>query len=304
MKKLYFLDEEERQRILNIHESATKRQYLKEQDENETRKNANNIDSIMNSIKDPSYQPEALGGYNNQTIEKNAAVKSAIEQFKNFKFPTQSSETSTGTPTLATGTSTAPATGTATGTATAPATGTAAAPATGTAAAPATGTSTAPVTGTAPANTPLVVTNYDRAYDYKLENGKYLFKGKDNTKYGKKYPNWQESKTTKGANNIKSVVDNAIKLAGTSVQTVTQNNASTITKPDASSEVAKKTAEAGTQTNASTATGQNTTTGAQPNTSTATGQNAASTEGGAPKDNQTASSGGGGVSDVDINDYV
>lgn len=265
MKKLYFLDEEERQRILNIHESATKRQYLKEDGENETRKNANQIDSIMNSIKDPSYQPEALGGYNNQTIDQNAAVKSAIEQFKNFKFPTQSSETSTGT-------------------ATAPATGTA--------------------TGTAPANTPLVVTNYDRAYDYKLENGKYLFKGKDNTKYGKKYPNWQESKTTKGANNIKSVVDNAIKLAGTSVQTVTQNNASTITKPDASSEVAKKTAEAGTQTNASTATGQNTTTGAQPNTSTATGQNAASTEGGAPKDNQTASSGGGGVSDVDINDYV
>ena len=31
MKKLYFLDDEERQRILNIHESATKRQYLSEQ---------------------------------------------------------------------------------------------------------------------------------------------------------------------------------------------------------------------------------------------------------------------------------
>ena len=31
MKKLYFLDEEEKQRILNIHESATKRQYLPEQ---------------------------------------------------------------------------------------------------------------------------------------------------------------------------------------------------------------------------------------------------------------------------------
>jgi hypothetical protein len=31
MKKLYFLDEEEKQRILNIHESATKRQYLREQ---------------------------------------------------------------------------------------------------------------------------------------------------------------------------------------------------------------------------------------------------------------------------------
>jgi hypothetical protein len=31
MKKLYFLDEEEKQRILNIHESATKRQYLSEE---------------------------------------------------------------------------------------------------------------------------------------------------------------------------------------------------------------------------------------------------------------------------------
>ena len=30
MKKLYFLDEEEKQRILNIHESATKRHYLTE----------------------------------------------------------------------------------------------------------------------------------------------------------------------------------------------------------------------------------------------------------------------------------
>ena len=31
MKKLYFLDEEEKNRILNIHESATKKQYLSEQ---------------------------------------------------------------------------------------------------------------------------------------------------------------------------------------------------------------------------------------------------------------------------------
>jgi hypothetical protein len=32
MKKLYFLNEEEKNRILNLHESATKRQYLGEQD--------------------------------------------------------------------------------------------------------------------------------------------------------------------------------------------------------------------------------------------------------------------------------
>jgi hypothetical protein len=34
MKKLYFLNEEEKQRILNIHESATSRQYLGEQNTN------------------------------------------------------------------------------------------------------------------------------------------------------------------------------------------------------------------------------------------------------------------------------
>ena len=33
MKKLYFLNEEEKNRILNLHENATKRQYLGEQDE-------------------------------------------------------------------------------------------------------------------------------------------------------------------------------------------------------------------------------------------------------------------------------
>jgi hypothetical protein len=37
-------------------------------------------------------------------------------------------------------------------------------------------------------------TTNDRAYDYKLEDGKYYFKGKDNTNYGKKYPNWVEAK--------------------------------------------------------------------------------------------------------------
>jgi len=31
MKKLYFLNEEEKNRILNLHENATKRQYLGEQ---------------------------------------------------------------------------------------------------------------------------------------------------------------------------------------------------------------------------------------------------------------------------------
>ena len=46
MKKLYFLDEEERQRILNIHESATKRQYLSEQTDRQS-----NINRTYCSVK-------------------------------------------------------------------------------------------------------------------------------------------------------------------------------------------------------------------------------------------------------------
>ena len=48
-------------------------------------------------------------------------------------------------------------------------------------------------------------TTFDKAYDYKLENGKYYFKGKENTQYSKKYPNWVEA-TGKGLEAIKSKV--------------------------------------------------------------------------------------------------
>jgi len=43
MKKLYFLDEEEKNRILNIHESATKRHYLSEQ----------GLPAVPQSVTDP-----------------------------------------------------------------------------------------------------------------------------------------------------------------------------------------------------------------------------------------------------------
>ena len=39
-----------------------------------------------------------------------------------------------------------------------------------------------------------VNTEHDRTYDYQLNNGKYYFKGKENTQAGKKYPNWVEAK--------------------------------------------------------------------------------------------------------------
>jgi len=44
MKKLYFLNEEEKNRILNLHESATKRQYLNEQ------KDTENIEQKMKAL--------------------------------------------------------------------------------------------------------------------------------------------------------------------------------------------------------------------------------------------------------------
>ena len=54
MKKLYFLDDEEKQRILNIHESATKRQYLSEQQkptQAELDKREARWDSDLNCVK-------------------------------------------------------------------------------------------------------------------------------------------------------------------------------------------------------------------------------------------------------------
>ena len=101
MKKLYFLDEEERQRILNIHESATKRQYLSEQ-----------------------------------------------------------------------------------------------------------------------ATPPIIVTDYDKAYEYKFENGEYTFRGKPGTTYGNKYSDWQPSKTDEGKLAIKKVIDTKGKTTQTQVKPV------------------------------------------------------------------------------------
>jgi len=48
-------------------------------------------------------------------------------------------------------------------------------------------------------------TTNDKAYDYKLSGGKYYFKGKANTTYATKFPNWTEA-TGKGLEAIKSKV--------------------------------------------------------------------------------------------------
>jgi len=57
-------------------------------------------------------------------------------------------------------------------------------------------------------NNSIINTDHDNAYDYKFENGKYYFKGKDNTKYGDKYPDWKEAKADISIINIKKVFDN------------------------------------------------------------------------------------------------
>jgi len=134
MKKLYFLDEEEKNRILNLHESATKRQYLSEQ-----------------------------------------------------------------------------------------------------------------------ATSPIIVTNNDNAYEYKLENGQYTFRGKPGTTYANKYPNWVVSKTPKGVAAIKNVIDTKGKQTTTDpskVVTTTTTNTTPVNTVvnDPNSEVIKKTAEANSST--------------------------------------------------------
>jgi hypothetical protein len=69
---------------------------------------------------------------------------------------------------------------------------------TGTATTPSSTTPSSTTTGTggSPTTTEKINTTNDRAYDYKLSNGKYYFKGKPNTQYAKKYPDWVEAKGT------------------------------------------------------------------------------------------------------------
>jgi hypothetical protein len=71
MKKLYFLDEEEKNRILNIHEGATKRQYLGEQ-----------TLSVDEQIAKEFYDNGALGMGTNPDYMVNALNKiTSAEQF-------------------------------------------------------------------------------------------------------------------------------------------------------------------------------------------------------------------------------
>ena len=58
MKKLYFLDEEEKQRILTIHENATKKQYLNE--ELPGTENSVTLGELDKAISDPTKKGERI----------------------------------------------------------------------------------------------------------------------------------------------------------------------------------------------------------------------------------------------------
>lgn len=70
MKKLYFLDEEEKNRILNLHENATKRQYLGEQPD-EVRDTPYNKQMMRNNQNaTPKVAPKQNTGFGNTPKQK------------------------------------------------------------------------------------------------------------------------------------------------------------------------------------------------------------------------------------------
>ena len=76
--------------------------------------------------------------------------------------------------------------------------------------------------GTTPP-TSVLITKNDKSYDYKLENGKYYFKGKAGGKFATKYPNWTEAKAQKGIAAIKALFDKNPK-GDTPVESTTPTN--------------------------------------------------------------------------------
>lgn len=71
---------------------------------------------------------------------------------------------------------------------------------------PAAGTTSGTTSGTT-TPTSVLITKNDKSYDYKLENGKYYFKGKAGGKFATKYPDWKESKAKGGIAAIKALFD-------------------------------------------------------------------------------------------------
>lgn len=73
---------------------------------------------------------------------------------------------------------------------------------------------------------PIIISNNDNAYEYKLENGKYFFKGKQGTNFAKTYPDWREDKSPKGIAAIKSLFDKNTNVTQTQVKPVSNTDPS------------------------------------------------------------------------------
>lgn len=89
--------------------------------------------------------------------------------------------------------------------------------------------------------TSVLITKNDNSYEYKMENGKYYFKGKPGGKFATKYPNWTEAKAQKGIDSIKALFDKNPK-GDTPVEPVAKqpDTAQTETKPTDNSEKYKE----------------------------------------------------------------
>jgi hypothetical protein len=236
MKKLYFLDEEEKNRILNLHESATKRQYLSEQT------TTTSSDDIQKTMKDLGVDQQVINQVNSipnltaggkridQTLQDLGISQDIANKIKS------SLNTPAGT------TTTAPA-GTTT---TAPAGTTTTAPAGTTTTAPAGTTTTAPAgtTTTTPASTtwsPDPTGN--KTWEYQFKDGKWFARKIGQTR------EYDISSNEKYASSVKKLNDKypeAIKPVTTTNTNTTPVNT---VVGDPNSEAIKKTAEANASTN-------------------------------------------------------
>jgi hypothetical protein len=102
MKKLYFLDENEKNRILNLHESATKRQYLREQESpSEWRPDPTGNKTWEYQFRDNSWIARKKGTTQEYNISKDKKYASSIGEL-NKAYPEAikpvSTTTTTNTP--------------------------------------------------------------------------------------------------------------------------------------------------------------------------------------------------------------
>lgn len=218
MKKLYFLDEEEKNRILNLHESATKRHYLGEQETKTSGNAVDDLNTVINNAKNPGSQPEVFGGYNNQNIAQKAAVQKAADMLSNFNGfggdTTKSPEVKTA-PAVTTGTEVA-----------------------------------TPSTTVAPVNEPLKWSpdpTGNKTWEYQFKDNSWFARKKGTTK---EYNISKDEKYANSVNKLNTSYPEAIKP----VSTTTPTNTTPVTPVntvvgDANLEAVKKTAEAGVAVN-------------------------------------------------------